>query len=148
METALFEELLSYPTGLLVFRYADKEYCIDIKYVLSIVNPNSLDAAGYSINKVSHTVKYKDKSIPLLKSSVIFNSKISSIINNHRLIILFYNGQTFSFLVDKIIEIISLTEKMIKDISYNKLKENVYLTGSIEYEGRTIFVLNLKKLVK
>ncbi len=148
MQNSFLKDLLTDPTGLVIFNFAGREYCIDIKYVVAILNPNDESASSFSINNENSTVKYQNENIRIIDTAVIFGSKHISNKSSQRLFIILFKGNKMALPTERISEIISLNKKIVDSLCYNPSKTNDYLSGSIEYEGRTIYVLDLNEIIE
>ena len=147
MQNSFLKDLLTDPTGLIIFNLADREYCIDIKYVLAILNPNGKNASNFYINNENDTIKYQNEDIKIINTAVIFGPIHISNKSNARLFIILYKGRKIAFPIERISKIMSLNKKIVDSLCFNPSKTDAYLSGSIEYEGRTIYVLDMNEII-
>ena len=140
------KDLSVHPQGLIIFNYAGKDYCVDIKYILAILDSNRKARQEYSINSNNKILKYGSQIISILDSEAIFNAKPCLDVHNQKLIVFLFNGFRFAFFIDRIIEIVSLDKKIIDSIHYTDSNPELNLCGSIEYNGMVLNIPDLDKI--
>ncbi len=148
MSYSFIDDLLVTPTGLLIFSFSDNEYCLDIKNVVTVINSSDNDQEVFNIDEEHKAIKFRGERISLVDSVRLFLAGKPSLSKDKRIIIVSFQGHKLAFYSDRIIEIISINKKIADDLLYRETKFNTFLSGAIEYEGRTIYALNLYQIIQ
>ncbi len=134
--------------GILVFKIAGLEFCIDIEYVSSIITPQDKSMLTTSNNLGNENIKVNEEMMPILNFHSMFGFKTPPEDDNTRYILLDFNKRKIVFMVDNIKEIISINKKTRDALNYVPLKDKPYLNGKIIHDGQIILYPDLDKIIR
>ena len=134
--------------GILVFKIAGLEFCIDIEYVSSIVTPQDKNMLTSINNLGNEKIKVNEEMMPILNFHSMFGLKTPPEDDNTRYILLDFMKRKFVFMVDNIKEIISINKKTRDALKYVPIEDKPYLIGKIIYEGQIILYPDLDKIIR
>ena len=133
--------------GIIVFIISEMKFCIDIKYLSKILVPED----GYSVTTVNKLDNVKimsnNEMIPLINFHTFYGLTIPQEDHNNRLFLLDYENHKIAFRVDKVKEIISINKGIQDSIKFIPITDKPYLTGRVKYEGETILLPDLGKII-
>ena len=134
--------------GILVFKIAGLEFCIDIEYVFSIGTPQDINMITTSNNLGDKNIKINEETIPILNFHSMFGLKTPPEDDNTRYVLLDLMKRKIVFMVDNIKEIISINKKTREALKYIPIEDKPYLNGKIIYEGQIILYPDLEKIMR
>ena len=134
--------------GILVFKIAGLDFCIDIEYVSSIITPQNNNMLTIKNKLGNENIKINEEMIPILNFHSMFGFKTPSEDYNTRYILLDFIKRKIAFMVDNIKEIISINKKTRDALKYVSIKNKPYLIGKIIYEGQIILYPDLEKIIR
>jgi len=134
--------------GILVFKIAGLDFCIDIEYVSSIITPKDKNLLTSSNKLGNENIKIIEEMIPILNFHSMFGFKTPPEDDNTRYVLLDFMKRKFVFMVDNIKEIISINNKIRDALKYVPIEDKPYLDGKIIYEGQIILYPDLDKIIR
>jgi len=134
--------------GILVFKIAGLDFCIDIEYVSSIITPQNKNMLTIKNKLGNENIKINEEMIPILNFHSMFGFKTLPEDYNTRYVLLDFINRKIAFMVDNIKEIISLNKKTRDALKYVPIEDKPYLIGKIIYEGQIIHYPNLDKIIR
>jgi chemotaxis signal transduction protein len=143
-ETKIVERL----TGLVIFEVANQEFCVDIKDLSAILNPSELKQKIPVNAEEDIKVDIREQSIPILSFKKMFGFKQKEThLEDLRILIVELNNKIFGLLVEKVKEVFTMTRELKKNMKFIPLKGKANLLGVLRYEGRSIYVPDINKLM-
>lgn len=140
------KNLLKEFTGIIVFNISNKEFCINEKHLVTILNPQNLKSI-FNNSNVNDEIKIGDMNIRLFDIRSCFGMTKPLYSENTRILVVLVNEMKIGFIVDKVKELITVDDKIIGE----KLKfvpfKHSYLLGKILYEDRKMYLPNLNEIV-
>jgi len=134
--------------GVLVFNIAELEFCIDIKYVSSIVTPQDKNKLTINSNLGIENIKINNEMVHRLNFHALFGIKTPPEDDNTRYLLLDFRKRKIVFRVDNIKEIISINKKTLDLLKYVSIKDKPYLNGKIFYDDQIIFCPDLNRIIR
>jgi len=134
--------------GVLVFNIAELEFCIDIKYVSSIVTPQDKNKLTINSNLGIENIKTKKEMVHRLNFHALFGINTPPEDDNTRYLLLDFRKRKIVFRVDNIKEIISINKKTRDLLQYVSIKDKPYLNGKIIYDDQLIFCPDLNRIIR
>jgi len=143
-------------TGLIIFEISGSDYCLNNIIVSSILKP-PFKLHGSAAVRPDFTYIYgEESSMPLVDMQKIITGNPAKTDGNSRIIIIDYNEEQFGLLVGRIKEIVALDAKYIttsmqftpKADCRQDLPSGNYIDGTLEFEGRTLLLPSLEKIIK
>ncbi len=134
--------------GILVFNIARLEFCLDIKYVSSIVTPQEKNMLTTSNNLGNEKIKVNEEMMLILNFHSMFGVKTPPEDDNTRYVLLDFMKRKIVFMVDNIKEIISIDKKTRDALKYVPIEDKPYLDGKIIYDGQIILYPDLEKIIR
>jgi chemotaxis signal transduction protein len=134
--------------GVLVFNIAGLEFCIDIKYVSSIVTLKDKNMHTTSNNLGNENIKVNEEMMPILNFHSMFGLKTPPEDDNTRYVLLDFMKRKIVFMVDNVKEIISINKKTRDSLKYVPLKDKPYLDGKIIHDDQIILCPDLDKIIR
>ena len=134
--------------GILVFKIAGLEFCIDIEYVSSIITPQNKSLLTIKNKPGNESIKVNEETIPILNFHSMFGFKTPPEDDNTRYVLLDLMKRKIVFMVDNIKEIISINKKTREALKYIPIEDKPYLNGKIIYEGQIILYPDLEKIMR
>jgi purine-binding chemotaxis protein CheW len=132
----------------IVFYINDEEYAIDIQKVMTIEKPLKITRVPHTADVVKGVINLRGEIIPIidLVKKLRMGEAIES--DNTRIIIFKIDDFSVGFIVDQIVEVLSISTEQIEstavltdsDISAE------YICGIGKIDGRIITILNLDKI--
>lgn len=135
-------------TGILVFNIAGLDFCIDIKYVSSIITPQDKNMLTSTNNLGNENIKVNEEMMPILNFHSMFGLKTPPEDENTRYVLLDFMKRKFVFMADNIKEIISINNKTRDALKYVPIEDKPYLDGKIIYDGQIILYPDLEKIIR
>jgi chemotaxis signal transduction protein len=135
-------------TGLVIFEVANQEFCVDIKDVSAIINPSELKEdiplnADHDLSVNINQIK-----IPVISFKKHFGFKQNEHSReNLRLLLLEPENKTFGILAEKVKEIYTMSKELKKKLRFVPLKGRTNLLGVLRYEGRSIYLPDITKMM-
>ena len=129
-----YSDIIENYSGLVIFTYNNREYCINVKEVMSIIRP--IDEVQLSAD----SIKFKGTSIPFIKLNDFYgeNSVMNS--EDNRVLIVDLNGELIAFQADRVNEIITFDSDIVKLLKFRGDTGNNFLIGIIIYGGKEFLV--------
>ncbi len=134
--------------GILIFKIAGLDFCIDIEYVSSIITPQDKNMLTIKNKLGDENIKINEEMIPILNFHSMFGFKTPPEDDNTRYILLDFSKRKIAFMVDKIKEIISINNITREALKYVPIEDKPYLIGKIIYEGQIILYPDLDKIIR
>jgi purine-binding chemotaxis protein CheW len=134
--------------GILVFKIAGLDFCIDIEYVSSIITPQDKNMLTTNNKPGNENIKINEEMIPILNFHSMFGFKTPPEDDNTRYILLDFSKRKIVFMVDNIKEIISINKKTHDVLKYVPIEDKPYLNGKIIYDGQIILYPDLDKVIR
>jgi chemotaxis signal transduction protein len=134
--------------GILVFKIAGLELCIDIEYVSSIITPQDKYLLTTSNNLGDEKIKVNEEMMPILNFHSMFGLKTPPEDDNTRYVLLDFMKRKFVFMVDNIQEIISINKKTRDALKYVPIDDKPYLDGKLIFDGQIILYPDLEKIIR
>jgi purine-binding chemotaxis protein CheW len=134
--------------GILVFKIAGLEFCIDIEYISSIITPQDKNMLTINNKPGNENIKINGAVIPILNFHSMFGLKTPPEDDNTRYVLLDLMKRKIVFMVDNIKEIISINKKTREALKYIPIEDKPYLNGKIIYEGQIILYPDLDKIIR
>jgi len=134
--------------GILVFKIAGLDFCIDIEYVSSIITPQDKSLLTIKNKPGNENIKVNEETIPILNFHSMFGFKTPPEDDNTRYVLLDFIKRKIAFMVDNIKEIISINKKTRDVLKYVPIEDKPYLIGKIIYEGQIILYPDLDKIIR
>jgi chemotaxis signal transduction protein len=143
-ETIIVEKL----TGLVIFEVANQEFCVDIKDLSAILNPTELKQKIPVNAEEDIKVNIREQSISILSFKKMFGFKQKEThLEDLRILVVELNNKIFGLLVEKVKEVFTMTRELKKNMKFIPLKGKTNLLGVLRYEGRSIYVPDINKLM-
>ena len=129
-----YSDIIENYSGLVIFTYYNKEYCINVKEVMTIIRP--VDEVQLSAD----SIKFKGASIPFIKLNNFYGE--NSVLNSEdkRVLIVDLNGELIAFQVDRVNEIITFDSDIVKLLEFRGNTGNHFLVGNIIYGEKEFLV--------
>ena len=134
--------------GILVFKIAGLDFCVDIEYVSSIITPQNKSLLTIKNKSGNENIKVNEETIPILNFHSMFGLKTPPEDYNTRYVLLDLMKRKIVFMVDNIKEIISINKKTREALKYIPIEDKPYLNGKIIYEGQIILYPDLEKIMR
>ena len=134
--------------GILVFKIAGLDFCINIEYVSSIITPQNKNMLTIKNKLGNENIKINEEMIPILNFHSMFGFKTPPEDYNTRYVLLDFRKRKIAFMVDNIKELISLNKKTRDALKYVPIEDKPYLDGKIIYEGQIILYPDLDKIIR
>jgi|SRR5690606_15354521 chemotaxis signal transduction protein len=137
-------------TGLVLFEIADQEFCADIRDISAIVNPAELNQKeNLGMNDNPHVV-INNLNIPIVPLHKFFSVELNEKTEDQRILIIEPDNSMFGFFVDRVKEIFTMSKEFKDKLTFvprtsDKVEE--YLTGTINFEGRTLLLPDFQRLL-
>ena len=135
-------------TGLLVFEINNFEFCIDQQYVVDIIEFASGDP--FSQKKITSLIFSSEPRYTLVNIHGILKFPDVSIGKSSRLILIDTFGKKFSFIADRVTELIPVNELFLDsalDFAISQEKRQRF-SGVLKFRDRRILMLNLETITK
>jgi chemotaxis signal transduction protein len=134
-------------TGFILFNINNEEFAVEIIIVEATLNTDIFEEIIVAVSKQTDlTFKYNNENYHLLNLHKILNKSISNHIANKRIILINNASSRIALLVDSIKEFVTLNKKNREFLKVLPIKDNNYLIGKIEYEGKNILIPDLIKI--
>jgi purine-binding chemotaxis protein CheW len=135
-------------TGLVIFEIGSAEFCVDIKDVAAILNPNELDKFEEIYDQASSKLMLENLIIPTVSLHKYIGLPESKIMRDTRLLLLEFNNNKFGFFVEKIKEIVTVDKEFKNDaLKFYPEKEKEYVIGTLKYEGKSLAMPDYIKIL-
>jgi chemotaxis signal transduction protein len=135
-------------TGLVIFEIDISEFCVDIKDVAAILNPNELDKFEEIYDQKSSKLMLENMDIPIVDLHNYFELPKHEIMRDTRLLLLEFNNKKFGFFVERIKEIITVDKEFKNDIlKFYPDDKGEYLIGTLKYEGKSLAMPDYLKIL-
>ncbi|MEE9574278.1 MAG: chemotaxis protein CheW [Candidatus Neomarinimicrobiota bacterium] len=134
--------------GILVFKIAGLEFCIDIDFVSSIITPQDKNMLTINNKPGNENIKINEEMIPILNFHSMFGFKTPPEDDNTRYILLDFSKRKIVFMVDNVKEIISINNKTHDELKYVPIEDKPYLSGKIIYDDQIILYPDLDKVIR
>lgn len=135
-------------TGLLVFEINNFEFCIDQQCIVDIVKFTS--GGSFSREKITFLIFSPEARYTLINIHGILEFPNVSFGSNSRLILIDTFGKKFSFIADKVTELIPVNELFLDsalDFAISQEKRQRF-NGVLKFRNRRILMLNLEKITR
>jgi chemotaxis signal transduction protein len=133
--------------GIIVFIISEIKFCIDIKYVSKIFAPED-EYSVIKLNKIDNVkLMSNNEMIPLINFHTFYGLTIPRENSNNRLFLLDYENHRIAFLVDRVKEFITINKDVQDSLRFVPVTDKPYLTGRVNYEGETILIPDLDKII-
>ncbi len=134
------------PKGLLTFILSGKEFCLDIRYVLTIISLGRNNSIEIKSSNKSEFIRYHDENFPLINIDSLNNKEESKRLSLHKYsILIIADNKKAAVYADQIVEFITPNEKILGSLKEVVFGESQGLIDKIEYERKTISIINLEK---
>ncbi len=135
-------------TGLVIFEIAIQEFCIDIKEVSAIINPNELDPSSINESTKGSQINIDNLNIPLIDFHQFFGFKKREKTKFTRILVIEPENKRAGFFVERIKEIITIDKEFKNEsLKFTPTKDKMFLKGIFDYEGRKLFLPDLHKII-
>ena len=142
--------LIETMTGLVIFEIADQEFCADIRDISAIINPAELNQKDNLESESNPHIDINNLRIPVIPLHKYYAVALGEKTEDQRILIIEPNDVLFGFFVDRVKEIFTMS-KEFKDkltfVSRSRTKEEDYLAGVINFEGRTLYLPDFERLI-
>ncbi|MEO8399190.1 MAG: chemotaxis protein CheW [Ignavibacteriaceae bacterium] len=126
-------------TGLVIFEIKQTEFCIDIKDVSAIINPNELEESSIINPESTKEIKVDKLIIPILDLQKFNGLGALALNKDTRILILEFINKKVGFFVDRVKEIITIDiEFRTNSLKFLPEKDDTYLMGMLKYEDRQL----------
>ncbi|NUV00320.1 hypothetical protein XO12_09540 [Marinitoga sp. 1154] len=126
----------------ILFRLDNEKYAIKMKSIIEINKINNITKIPKSPDYVKGLINLRGEAIPIIDLKKRFNStKHVNITKFSRVMVVSVEGKKLAFLADSANEIVHMNFIKIKS-------DNQFVMGTGDYDGDTILVLDLKKIIQ
>ena len=140
------KDLLREFTGIIVFNISNKEFCVNEKHLVTILNPQKLESEPNNPN-VNDEIRIGDILVRLFDIHSYFGISKPLHTENTRILVVLVDEMKIGFFVDMVKELITVDDKIIGEkLKFAPIKHS-HLLGKILYEDRKIYLPNLNGIV-
>jgi len=134
--------------GLLIFQINNYEFCVDhqqVQDIMKFTDVDTIDKKRLTSEIVSSQARYT-----LVNIHGILEFPNVSFGNDSRLFLIDTFGKKFGFIVDKVIELISMTELFLDNTFDFAIPHEgkQRFSGVLKFKNRRIMMINLEKITK
>ena len=134
------------PNGLLTFSLFGKEFCLDIRYVLTIISLRTSKSIEIQSSNNKDFLKYQNEIFSLVTIDSLLAANYKSLSMSEYLILVSVDNRRVAFYADRIVEFISLNKKSLESLKEIVFSQGRGLIDKIEYDGKIISIINLTKI--
>ena len=143
--------LLSALPGLLIFRIGAKEFCMDVKYVQTILNVAGNEGNIRKVERatgIQGKIGHSDAEYFIIDTIKYFDTAPEKA-KGKKIILCIVFGKRIGIIVDTIVEFISLDTLFIeKNIDFNVYQEDKYVSWYLDYQERKVLYPNYEMIAK
>ncbi|MCL5027856.1 MAG: chemotaxis protein CheW [Bacteroidetes bacterium] len=143
-----YSEQTKLPIGFIVFNITGKTFCLDIDYILTIINSKELNQSQFFFNNRTSSIHFHDEVFPLIEFDVSDGSKFSLQDELRYIILISFKGNKIALFVDQIVDYVSITKSIVDSIKFYPAKKKSYLTGLLQYEDKNYLMLDLDQILE
>lgn len=133
--------------GLIIFILQDKEFCLDIVNVTAALKQDG------SVNYLNRFISaderfsYNEMSFAAINLHKYFGLKLKGVHTSSRILLLEYNEFQLGFIVDELVEMLTIDNSLIEDFSPGAEDGSSFLKGILKFNGRKFLVPDMDKIV-
>ena len=134
--------------GLVIFKLGEKEFCIDLKYVVAILKQDSsIDFPNLTLSD-NEIFIFNEKVISIINIHKYFGLELKSLSPFSRIIVVDFDNLYCGFIIDNIIEMMTISEEILMDsfIEDRKLSKS-FIKGIFKFDKRKIYYPDFDKLI-
>ena len=132
--------------GLIIFNLCNNEFCIDINDVIATIK---LDGTVNYPNQFLYPDSrfcYNEINFLTINMHKYFGLELENLKPNSRIMLLEYNKLQVGFIVDDVVEMLTIDNNLINNLDYNNEDGYSYLKGILRFNGRKLMVPDLDKI--
>ena len=130
-----------------VFTLDEDEYAIDIQRVVEIVTPTVITRVPKAPSYIRGVINLRGEIIPVMGLRERFNLPQEKESEEVRIMIFKVNEASIGAFVDSVLEVITLANEQIENISYNNDESLDLVYGVGKIDQRVITLINIDKLM-
>ena len=134
----------------LIFIASNQEYAIDIAYVKEVIKKTEINALPQVPEAVKGIINHRGKTLHIFEVSKLLGQKNIANIEQKKIIIINIKDLNFGFLVDDVLEVITIKEEQIetpKDVIAKNF-DAIFFNGIIKNEAEIIYLLNIENIIQ
>ncbi len=129
-------------SALLTFEIGGKLFCVDIKDIAVIINPQEINQEN-NINAVEPFIVIGVLKIPLINIHKILELKQKDRAESNRILVAEINGKLFAFIAERVENIYALEKEMRSQIEFVEIIDSPFVKGIIKYLNQEIRFIDL-----
>lgn len=133
--------------GFIILEISNQEFCVNIKDVYTIVNPNDMDQPGLYSPSFPHITVDKSK-VPILSLHKHFGLALEELTEHTRIIIVEANGRQFGFFVDHVKEVFTMSKGLREKIDYIPYEGMLRIKATLLYKNRIFYMPDFQSLAE
>ncbi len=134
--------------GIIIFNIGSKEYCTDIKNVVTIMKPAELKIFKAK-NSEDPEAHYNDNQFKLIDIQFLYEYPAIKVDDNTRIILFEAFGKHFGFYVNKVIEIITIDKIFLeKGLDIIPINNIPYVSEILKLQEREILIPHFERFSK
>lgn len=139
--------LIETMTGLVIFEIGGLEFCADIRHISAIINPLELKQEENLQANQHPYISINNLSIPVVSLQKYFELEMKPKNDDQRVLIVEPDDILFGFFVERVKEIFTMSREFKDKLTFSAGKENDYLSGILNYEGRKLYMPDFNKIL-
>ncbi len=136
------------PNGLLKFYLSGKEYCLDIRYVLTILTPRIEKSFGVLSSSNKRFIKYHKESFPIINLDPVHQNKSNKSRLPEHILLVSVKEKYAAFFADRIVEFMTLSEKYLSSFKEIHFSEVNSMIDKLECDETSFLIINISKALE
>lgn len=125
----------------LVFSIENKDYAISSNNILELTNLPKLNFIKKTPNAIIGLLNYKGKMIKVIDLRIVLGEKLKPFSISEQMIIVEYKSMTIAFVIEKIIDVFSISEEQIQDLPYQQ--PSSIIKNTFQLDSKMVSVVDL-----